>query len=324
MWRNVSWNSGDSNLPEGMHKHEPGAYFKTASVQLSSEPVIKSIDELPVQAELREEEEDEGGGEGDGAKVDEVTEEENEQTNWRALTKPSRATQRVAASQQRQQHQTTANKERHTCFKARQLSSCSKGQPMATRTGAPPSQSQGQHSQHAPQGFRSRLSSISGALQHPRLARRLFSGALATDHSSEQSLSTGPIRITTTSIDSPQHTVGDSSTEETASQPPSVFGATLELTRPATSSSTGRRLSQLFLPQLTNLPQDPYGLTTELVPPHLLGIYGQPPLVGAFGGAHRASWADISLLGRLTSMRPSLDSAFHGGGQMRHSFDARK
>lgn len=33
MWRNISWNSTDSQLPEGQHKHEPGPYFKTPSIQ---------------------------------------------------------------------------------------------------------------------------------------------------------------------------------------------------------------------------------------------------------------------------------------------------
>lgn len=74
--------------------------------------------------------------------------------------------------------------------------------------------------------------------------------------------------------------------------------------------------------------QDPYA-SNELIPPHLLGLYGQPPLVvGAAGqqnaGGHRASWADVSLFTRLANVRPSLDSGYQGAGQMRHSIDARK
>lgn len=220
----------------------------------------------------------------------------------------------------------------------RQLSGAVTNNPIATGSSS-------SSTTHHP-GFRSRLSSISGALQHPKLAKRLFSHH--QDSISEQHQA--PIQITTTSIDSPQHhsQAGGSSgghhqdggDNQSGGGGSGRVGGGIgggggwadQLEPRLMSSSSGRRLSQLFLPQLPNNPmlsQDPYA-SNELFPPHLLGLYGQPPLVGgsmspasAALSAQRASWADISLFGRLSNVRPSIDSAFHSG-QVRHSFDARK
>lgn len=138
--------------------------------------------------------------------------------------------------------------------------------------------------------------------------------------------------------------------------------------RSLSSSTSGRRLSQLFLPQvppqmaLDRLNQlDPYAANcpNELLPPNMLGLFGQAPLVGTNCGpsglslcssmnldhtqsmqvaaaaaaasmlGHRNSWADASLIGRLTNVgRPSLDSTGYHHSQTnrlrQHSFDARK
>lgn len=281
MWRNVSWNSAEPvSLPEGMHKHVTGAYFKTPSIQSGSSTASTAC---PPSAES----------------AGRPPPEESEVVP--AVAPPTRRRPRSEA--------------------ARQAST-------AVRAGAtqqPPAVA-ATHSA----GFRSRLSSISGALQHPKLARRLFShhsestdlsGSALQQH--QQQLT--PVQITTT-IDSPHST-------PTLHEDARSAGATEAVEQRLMSSSSGRRLSQLFLPQqlanATLLHQDPYA-SNELIPPHLLGLYGQPPLVGGSaspsGGSsqlgHRASWADISLFGRLSNVRPSVDSAFHS--QMRHSFDARK
>jgi len=224
-------------------------------------------------------------------------------------------------------------------------------------------------------GFRSRLSSISGALQHPKLARRFLgglSGALEqqSQNGGQWSQNGTTIRITTTSFDSPRRQSGESENCNNGKQNEHPEGVGVEMAAAPSShsrpSSSGRRLSQLFLPQqlmmggqhpiLLNQLQDPFS-SNELIPPHLLALYGQPPLVGptSMGGpgamssvsslmlgqpgsgpaSQRTSWADISLLGRLSgSVRPSIDStlastACGGFGSLtsqlaRHSFDARK
>lgn len=283
MWRsNVSWNSTDSSLPEGMHKHETGAYFRTAA----GEPAQSCRSGSPSALE-EEPSEDVASSE--------------------PHAPPSQAKNRQQAA--------GSDRSRRKLRESQRNSSNSSASIAAT--GRPVSSSVAQ-----PANFRARLSSISDALHHPpRLAKRLFTGAHQQQHNQahqqhhEESLA--PVQITTTSIDSPQHQAGDGHGPQ-------------EHARPMLSS--GRRLSQLFLPQLgAHAPNDPFGQAPELFPAHLLGLYGQPPLVGggsqALGaGGPRASWADISLLGRLANVRPSIDSAFHGpsAGQMRHSFDARK
>lgn len=289
MWRNVSWNSTDSSLPDGMHKHDPGAYFKTPSIQSGASS--------------------QSGGQGAGRRGDSV---ESCSRGPRPGTPPSREERQEAwpapsqAGTQRPRLRDPA---------ARQLSSGPAPAPPAAPAAATGGGAGKQ--QAAGPNFRSRLSSISGALQHPKLARRLFSGHHEPGEPSQQQQQT--VQITTTSIDSPQHNQNHEAHE------PEAAG------RPAGASSSGRRLSQLFLPQMGQSPillgqlQDPYACN-ELIPPHLLGIYGQPPLVGGAAGSpagHRASWADVSLFGRLSNVRPSIDSALQAG-QMRHSFDARK
>lgn len=276
MWRNVSWNSTDSSLPEGMHKHETGAYFKTAapdSAPASCRPASPgALEEEPVEEA------------------------------------PSRepAPRQQSAGSERQQR------------KLRETQRNSSNSSASTAATSRPMSSAAQ-----PANFRARLSSISDALHHPpRLAKRLFTGAHHQQHQQEESQA--PVQITTTSIDSPQH-LGAPGAGQLDGHP------LQEHARPMLSS--GRRLSQLFLPQLgAHAPVDPFGQAPDLFPAHLLGLYGQPPLVGGGvgpslgAGGPRASWADISLLGRPANVRPSIDSAFHGpsAGQMRHSFDARK
>lgn len=287
MWRNVAFNPTNepASFPEGMHKHETGAYFKTPSIQSAGS---------------------------------------TQSGEARAAT-PTDEIEAGSARELKADEQLRA-KQRRLKLKGRQLSAnaakANFGQPPATGPNA---------------GFRSRLSSISGALQHPKLAKRLFS-----HHNNEQAAASdqqaqAPIQITTTSIDSPQHQASAANPNLCASDGHAQSlsdGAAAAPEQRLLFSSSGRRLSQLFLPQLATNPmlgQDPY-TNNELIPPHLLGLYGQPPLVGGAAspgglslgaGAHRASWADISLLGRLSNVRPSVDSAFHST-QMRHSFDARK
>ena len=299
MWRNVTWNSTESCLPEGMHKHETGAYFKTPSIQ----SVASSQS---------------GAAAGEAA----------------TLPPPSPAAQIGAGStgqqqqQQQQQQEEAANASKQQQTRRQRLK---ESQRQSSSSVLKLQVASSQQTNQA-QGFRSRLSSISGALQHPRLARRLFSGHQESGEQQQQA----PIQITTTSIDSPQHQARQE--QQTAAAAATAAGGEHDGRAPFAghepelrhlSSSSGRRLSQLFLPQLASnlmLGQDPYA-NNELIPPHLLGLYGQPPLVGGAGGsaagaAHRASWADITLFGRLSNVRPSIDSAFHS--QTRLSFDARK
>lgn len=292
MWRNVSWNSTDSSLPEGMHKHETGAYFKTPAGELARRPAspVGALDEKQ-------------SGPEEGSGSEQVAAER----------------QQLPGEKSRRGHQSGRLSQRASS----NSSNSTQGRP-ATSTG----------SSH-PANFRARLSSISGALQHPpRLAKRLF----AASHHQEEAHQPVPVQITTTSIDSPQH--------QPALGPhpyphPHPHGHEQSSEHARAPLASGRRLSQLFLPQLNQALQvDPFGQTSELFPAHLLGLYGQPPLIGGGSGATsamlnglpmgaggpRASWADISLLGRLPNVRPSIDSAFYGpaGGQMRLSFDARK
>lgn len=307
MWRNVNWNSTESNLPEGMHKHETGAYFKTPSIQSATslqsenERDQTSTESAPVRNQTANQAEP----------LEQI--DLGQVTPSREFTRPKLALSKRQRLQQQQQQ--------------------------ASKTMTPPSSKQ-QAAAPPTHNFRSRLSSISGALQHPKLAKRLFSNH--HQHQQPQSSDGQPavelasnhaaIQITTTSIDSPQHHFGANQ-----QQHQQQLDDQHELQAKLAHSSSGRRLSQLFLPQQMNannpmLAQDPYGLNNELIPPHLLGLYGQPPLVGgamlnsagsSVATGHRASWADISLFGRLSNVRPSIDSAFHST-QMRHSFDARK
>jgi hypothetical protein len=344
MWRNISWNSTDSTLPEGMHRHETGPYFKTPSMQSGGSsqsaagsqgpPVILCANEAaqqqPQQQQQQQQQQqpDEAAGQTIKRGSFETTSHQSQVSGssmvelaGSAGIRSPRHSESISEPEvspgQRQQHVTRRARFKET---PRQMSSSAGQQQRQTSQqggGAP-----GHH-----HGFRSRLSSISGALQHPKLARRFFSGHSET---SDQQQQASTVQITTTSIDSPQHG-GRAEPGQTAapncypqSEPPAE-------PRPLTSSS-GRRLSQLFLPQMGQNPilnqmQDPYA-SNELIPPHLLGLFGQPPLVGGVGqsspGGHRSSWADTSLFGRLSNVRPSLDSGYQGTGQMRHSFDARK
>lgn len=360
MWRNVSWNSTDSSLPEGMHKHETGAYFKTPSIQSATSTQSGGTISVhhPVVTQNSAQNSTEsmvygGAAAGSGRPVTPTAEEEEE---------PEHQQQHVNLQQQhsspatnttdsRQQQRSTKSAARGSNARQRGVLKDSSGPHVRAATGSqaaiiPPALATGTGAHH--QGFRSRLSSISGALQHPKLAKRLFSGHHEQNESNINQQA--PIQITTTSIDSPLHlphsagllpTSGGNNQQHhltlsegghSSSDSRSFFSAlSADHVGPEArlmSSSSGRRLSQLFLPQLTtNLNQDPYA-SNELMPPHLLGLYGQPPLVGGAGGlgpvgGHRASWADIGLFGRLSNVRPSIDSAFHSG-QMRHSFDARK
>lgn len=290
MWRNVSWNSTDSALPDGMHKHETGAYFKTPSLQSagSSQSGTRRQDSLDSIGKARP--------------ATPLREDADEPWPGRAGADEASGGQQLTGARLQV---------RRPRFKEA---------PAERRAGAgQPPPANKQVAGPAPQGFRSRLSSISGALQHPKLARRLFSG----HHEPGEQQHAAPVQITTTSIDSPQHAGPADGPGEPAGAHPGAGEPRLP------GGASGRRLSQLFLPQmgqnaLLNQMQDPYA-SHELIPPHLLGLYGQPPLVaGASSPAgHRASWADASLFGRLSNVRPSIDSAFQSG-QMRHSFDARK
>lgn len=378
MWRNVSWNSTEpASLPEGMHKHETGAYFKTPSVQSGASsqsgggsgtgqlPGAKTAAVLPAPNQSNSTESIEPVGGRSVTPTEELTEEpsmisepvtastaaakvgrqlqqqpvviEQQSVNSRRARRLRESGPQTSAAANLKSSHNNSNSNNNTNNNSasinnsnRQLSGATGSSSSASATAAATTTT------HHP-GFRSRLSSISGALQHPKLAKRLFSHH--QDSVSEQQHQ-APIQITTTSIDSPQHhQAGGHQDGETQSggggsgRVGGGAGGWAEQLEPRLmSSSSGRRLSQLFLPQLPNNPmlsQDPYA-SNELFPPHLLGLYGQPPLVGgsvspssAALSAQRASWADISLFGRLSNVRPSIDSAFHSG-QVRHSFDARK
>ena len=443
MWRNVSWNSTDSSLPDGMHKHEPGPYFRTPSKPQGSsgsdgrpdsahgsEPRLQ-VGSLPPAFEAEEQtatvEEIESGQvissvpppppeSPQSPFLDESDNNNNTNANNNSASNNNNnsnnngyaegvvgqrqvASKRVADKKAQEGPKRTRFKETSSTFGT--TSSSSQPQHQAGDTllyvpkqnqppsgHPPPQQQQQQHQQQ--QGFRSRLSSISGALQHPRLTRRLFSGGsggsgapltleqqhLQQQQQQQQQNDTKTVQITTTSIDSPKHQLaspraGDpngsglaSGSGNTGPKHEDAEGHTLPGSQSSAHprhSSSGRRLSQLFLPQqlmlsgqhpiLLNQLQDPYA-ANELIPAHLLGLYGQPPLVGTIvggpgpgggcsgggpgaslgAGVQRASWADISLLGRLANVRPSIDSAFASSGGLggltsqlaRHSFDARK
>lgn len=312
MWRsNISWSSSaDTSLPDGLHRHEPGPYFKTPSIQSAGSSQS-------------------GGGAAGGERpASPPAGQSAEET--RPPQPPPPATEPAPPSLPAQR-------------RARFATTTSSGDSGGGERRAAAQQQPNRTAAAAPHGFRSRLSSISGALQHPKLARRLFSGA----HNEDQQQHQVPVQITTTSIDSPsqQNQLAEDAPLELS---PASGGAGSGRPTGSATSSGGRRLSQLFLPQigpnqiLLNQMADPY-TSNELIPPHLLGLFGQPPLVAGAacaggaacaaggGGAtcligpsgHRASWADASLFGRLSNVRPSVDSAF-ASGQMRHSFDARK
>lgn len=361
MWRSsvAAWQSIESTqLPDGMHKHEVGAYFKTPSnPSATSEPIGVDVDVASETIGSSSTMEANSGGGGRSG----------EQPHHSGVVLEGSST----SSSMETSGGAVAKTQRRTRFKQPPASVAPISQPQTTSTN--------QTTTTGKANFRSRLSSISGALhvvEPKQVAKRLLSGSSATNQMAQQQRP--PVRITTTSIDSPTRTAleRDGSATETTEQNLSSIaqsagatmpvgsenelgGSTNELpmsheTRPSTSS---RRLSQLFLPQLGHSPslllnqmQDPYA-PSELIPPHLLGLFGQPPLVGgvaaaaaaaatvagsnaasgsctplgvgAGAGQHRASWADVTLFGRLSNVRPSVDSTF-GAHTARHSFDARK
>lgn len=297
MWRsNVRWGSIDTSPPEGMFKHETGAYFKTPSqpaAELERDDE-QTPDEAVEQKRL------------DGRDHDH--DREYDETN-------ERRPELGAKSIRQQQVRENANKEQQ-----RRLSGIR----------FVPKQQETQ-----PANFRSRLSSISGALQHPR--RLLGASQSRTGRQSRPAsalaeaapATNSAVQITTTS-ESPEprserHQSQEGSDEGRAS--PNQFD--YEQQQRFLSSSSGRRLSQLFLPQVppsaANLlaaGQDPYAAAVvgELIPSHLLGLYGQTQ---TSPGGHRASWADASLFARLNQARASIDSAA-ASAHRRHSLDSRK
>lgn len=307
MWRsNITWGSIDLSPPEGMHKHETGAYFKTSSQPPPPPPTdIEAQQQQPSQPQDNQ---------------DKQADRQLKQTDESSSERQREESAKRART--RSQQDTT---DRNRKGRQRRLSG-------AIRFG--------QKQQEAPPSsganFRSRLSSISGALQKPR---RLLSIGSSASHA--QATPNAAVQITTTS-ESPEHCAhhskddedegkdggggdDDDSDEDRGRSSPSQFD--FEQQQRFLSSSSGRRLSQLFLPQVppsaANLlaaGQDPYasGVVGELIPPHLLGLYGQTQASPV--GGHRASWADASLFARLNHARPSLDS----GAQRRHSLDSRK
>lgn len=307
MWRNISWNSTDSCLPDGMHKHETGAYFKTPSIQSAG-----SSQSGGTGANFKKQDSLESTGAGvpgsgpTAARMRPTTPPVVVAAEEAALVKGAINKQPSLEADEPIRRPTQVRRPR---FKEPTPASTNKQVSHASSSNQPP------------QGFRSRLSSISGALQHPR--RLLFSGHQA--ESTDAGRLASSVQITTTSIDSPQHAKTGAGHAGGAHDDHQAMEAA------AAASRAGRRLSQLFLPQISqtnlilNQMQDPYA-NNELFPPHLLGLYGQPPLVAgaASPGGHRASWADASLFGRLSNVRPSVDSAAFQSAQMRHSFDARK
>lgn len=362
MWRNVSWNSTDSSLPDGMHRHEPGPYFKTPSIQSTNSAgsgAGTASDLAPPAAAGDIARQRLHGLESLApAQGTEDLEQSSEASETTRVLVPPLSCGSGGANQEGVQKSATSGKtagqqppaQRRTRFKdgGQQPSSSST---RLSHSGATQKTSQGQQQPHAhPQGFRSRLSSISGALQHPKLARRLFSSSSSGANEHHEQQPSAIVQITTTSIDSPQHSAAGGSASEPGAgnkhEPSDDFQQQPFAPTHSRPSSSGRRLSQLFVPQQLMLGQHPMLLSqlqdpNELIPPHLLGLYGQPPLVGGAAGCaqagglammgqpncspggHRASWADISLFGRLTNVRPSIDSTF-AGQLTRHSFDARK
>lgn len=358
MWRNVSWNSNETSLPDGLHKHETGAYFKTPSIQSATTEGSCELQQAATGACSPAE---------DGSRADERTKQPSgTRTAAASAAREERTGSASSASARQRNPRLKDSSHKQQASLIRSANDTQKHQPAGGKSTTAPAN---QHHQQQPHGFRSRLSSISDALHSQKLTKRLFSGGThpeTTTHEPHKQPppQQQPIQITTTSIDSPQH-----SQQQQQQQSPSCSSADRQQTTGMESDehlfhqyhqqqqqhhhlsrASGRRLSQLFLPQVTSAPtllgQDPYAPGNELIPPHLLGLYGQPPLVGGGGcgggsstsggssfvggGQHRASWADTSLLGRLSNFRPSIDSAaYHGGpgsgaGQVRHSFDARK
>lgn len=360
------WNSAEpAQLPEGPNKHQTGAYFKTPSLQSAASstvnagaanigqhtPSANSIDSMAPPPAA-------SGGRRRSATPtnDDLTsgDERPPTVECHSSMAASNTIDQQLSSGSRFAAAAAATPTKPTAGNRRQK--LKDVQRQTSGGGGHPSRAPGSGDTHpTPAGFRSRLSSISGALQHPKLAKRLFSNSNNNQEHHSNNTSTevhhahqqAPIQITTTSIDSPQHHQPASqlqSHDSTAAEP-AFYSSVEHEPRQLMSTSSGRRLSQLFLPQLANNPlllnrelEAAYAPNSDtLIPPHLLGLYGQPALaggspgvVGGGCGQHRASWADISLFGRLSNVRPSIDSAFHstgggaGGSQMRHSFDARK
>lgn len=365
MWnvRNLSWNSSDSGLPDGMFKHETGPYFKTPSIQSGGASSTHSVtDPTTTNPPSETKRSSLGYPQQPTDKGTDSTELQAQQPasssanrRWRSsettIDKSSYSHQSVSTSssppKSHQQQSSTSRqpkrpaKVKHTADNATQVQHSSS----RTRQDSDPESSRQHQSnlKHA-QGFRSRLSSISGALQHPPrgLAKllNLNGGSSHQDSCSNEPIASH-IQITTTSIDSPKRDRRLSGGRTGSERELSDSGSQQHPPR-FTSSSSGRRLSQLFLPQMPPnilLQQqqqqlDPYVSPNELLPPHLLGLFGQPPLVGGSlgdfpsacpSGVRRGSWVDAGLLGRLVNIRPSLDSAIHvSGARLRHSFDARK
>lgn len=343
MWRNVSWNSTETNLPDGMHKHETGAYFKTPSIQSASSSHSTATGGAPVATI-------DSTAAGAAASTVASSRAISPEISIDEEPEPEVSIESLSAAateSKKQRNPRLKDSQKQASMMGRSLADVKQPTSTTNSNNNNKSSSQQQPQQHG--GFRSRLSSISDALHSQKLTRRLFSSishqepstSSSSQHQQQQQNELrAPIQITTTSIDSPQH-------QPASNQSSSIITGMeatdehlfhqyhqLQAARPLTSGSSGRRLSQLFLPQVSNAPtllgQDPYA-SNELIPPHLLGLYGQPPLVGgsstssSLNHQHRASWADTSLLGRLSNFRPSIDSAaYHSGGQVRHSFDARK
>lgn len=285
MWRgNISWGSSiDTSPPDGMHKHETGAYFKTSS---SNQPAADDDDDDDAEQQQQQR----------AAEV-EVEAEAEPEVEIAAPPPPVASGQRDAPK--RRQRRPSGIR-----FALKQ--------------------------QEAPSSnFRSRLSSISGALQKPRKLLSIGSSQSAGSAAAAAAATTTQtnVQITTTGApESPERgrqadqlsaaSSGDRDAES------SSHLSDYEQQQRFLSSSSGRRLSQLFLPQvppsaasLLAAGHDPYAAAVagELLPSHLLGA--------GPGGGHRASWADASLFARLNHARASLDSS---AAQRRHSMDSRK
>lgn len=324
MWRGggVSWRSSDSSLPDGSHKHQPGPYFKTGPQAVQQQQ--QHPQQLPQQQHSGKLTCDEEPAAAANLPASEAGAE---------LMEPS-----AGAAGARGRRCAPASPAEGGKFRAR-LSSLSAAlqQPPRLAKKLLFAASSGQHQSQNP---------------NPN----------QTQNQNPNQSGQAQVQITTTSIDdSPRrsaasrlHSVGGSR-ESASSRSGSLADGGGQLgaaagcaTGAAASRPANRRLSQLFLPQLPpsvllqQQQHDPYAPVANelLLPPHLLDLFAgnQAPLVGpggqpadlqhaaATGGAgQRASWADITLLGQLAAVRPSIDSAaFHQAGPARHSFDARK
>lgn len=209
--------------------------------------------------------------------------------------------------------------------------------------------------------LRASISSISGALLHSKL---LSSSQKSSNHHSQQQQQV-PVKITTTcesplrrTVDAGQVLGGSSNCKQMSIDTTTLNCSQIGsgdsgcgLSAPSLASPgaismpddalralhSGRRLSQLFLPQsgvsrsaASCDAAHPLELT---VPAHLLALYSnacasQAAAAAAGCANSRSSWADISLLSAAgqfgTSARQSTDSGYMVPLGARHSFDARK